>query len=284
MTPEELALAVVGKHPRDGSRTEPLQVPTPAADNRIGLHGAMHLIYSAPVHVNLRLVDAMGAASGTQSEGRTRMRKLICLAAVAALALTLGAGSASAQTVVYDYDDHNMWWDAHDCDAMKRLLPIMTGGARNSDETTAEHTARVCVGSDKLMPEDTIIIRTFIQATPNGPFKDNKAWWDHADQTAAFRQALAGRTAIQDASGLYAAPTALTTSPATDYDDTYDNLRSRAKTVVDKVGMYLSGRGMMMTDGDDDDDTDEAPALPLVGVGILGLLLAGRGAWLRRRA
>ena len=26
------------------------------------------------------------------------------------------------------------------------------------------------------------------------------------------------------------------------------------------------------------------PALPLVGIGILGLLLAGRGAWLRRRA
>jgi len=25
------------------------------------------------------------------------------------------------------------------------------------------------------------------------------------------------------------------------------------------------------------------PALPLVGVGVLGLLLAGRGAWLRRR-
>ena len=25
------------------------------------------------------------------------------------------------------------------------------------------------------------------------------------------------------------------------------------------------------------------PALPLVGLGVLGLLLAGRGAWLRRR-
>lgn len=25
------------------------------------------------------------------------------------------------------------------------------------------------------------------------------------------------------------------------------------------------------------------PALPLVGIGVLGLLLAGRGAWLRRR-
>ena len=46
--------------------------------------------------------------------------------------------------------------------------------------------------------------------------------------------------------------------------------------VVDGVGMAISGRGGMMTD-------EETPALPLAGVGILGLLLAGRGAWLRRR-
>ena len=39
--------------------------------------------------------------------------------------------------------------------------------------------------------------------------------------------------------------------------------------------------GMMTTD---DEEEEEAPALPLVGIGILGLLLAGRGAWLRRRA
>ena len=36
--------------------------------------------------------------------------------------------------------------------------------------------------------------------------------------------------------------------------------------------------------GDEDmDDEEEAPALPLVGLGFLGALLAGRGAWLRRR-
>lgn len=34
---------------------------------------------------------------------------------------------------------------------------------------------------------------------------------------------------------------------------------------------------------DEEDEEEEAPALPLVGLGFLGAMLAGRGAWLRRR-
>ena len=44
------------------------------------------------------------------------------------------------------------------------------------------------------------------------------------------------------------------------------------------AGNALSGRGDMAMP-----DPTDAPALPLVGIGILGLLLGGRGAWLRRR-
>ena len=43
-------------------------------------------------------------------------------------------------------------------------------------------------------------------------------------------------------------------------------------------------KGTPAADADDPDEDDtEAPALPLVGLGFLGAMLAGRGAWLRRR-
>ena len=57
----------------------------------------------------------------------------------------------------------------------------------------------------------------------------------------------------------------------------YDDLGATVKGIVDDAGDALSGTdsGMMPT---------PTPAVPLVGIGIPGLLLAGRGAWLRRRS
>ncbi len=248
----------------------------------------MHLIYSAPVHVNLRLVDAMGAASGTQSEGRTRMRKLICLAAVAALALTLGAGSAAAQSTVYDYDDAAMWWASFDCAAMKRILPMATG------ETSSAHEARACsMTLAGLKTPERRAIEDFVTALESGPHLNHKAFWNHATNATCLNRArVAGITGLE-VTGVTLATAADAEAPASGslnellYCVAYDGsggLRASEKAKVDMYLTALSGRAGMMTDDDEEDDEEEAPALPLVGVGILGLLLAGRGAWLRRRA
>ncbi len=198
--------------------------------------------------------------------GRTVATAIMVLGSLGVL-----AGSAAAQTTVYDYDDYEAWWDSFECTQKKNLL-LPTA----AETTDAAHEARVCVGSADLAPQEEIIISSFIQATPNGPFENNKAWWNDANQTPAFRQALAGYTSIGDASRMYVAPAAVTTvgNAALDFNDAYDDLRQRAMIVVNKSGDALSGRAMM-TD-DEEDDMGEAPALPLVGIGILGLLLAGR--------
>ena len=256
----------------------------------------MHLSYSFLVHVNLRLVDAMGAASGAQSEGRTRMRKLICLAAVAALALTLGAGSAAAQRSVYDYDDAAAWWASFDCAGMKRILPMnlgadgAVGGTGNdADESASAHEARVCsMTLSGLKTNELRAVQDFVMGLNNGPFLNHKAFWDDTTNAVCLTRArVAGRAGIE-VTGVTPLPANIA-APATgtlienQYCVGYDMLAGTG--VKGNVDMYLnalSGRGMM-TD-DDDDDTADAPALPLVGVGLLGLLLAGRGAWLRRRA
>ena len=69
---------------------------------------------------------------------------------------------------------------------------------------------------------------------------------------------------------------------ATDPGPAYGTLPRTTADAVDAAYMALMPGGMTTTD-DEEEEEEEAPALPLVGVGLLGLLLAGRGAWLRRR-
>ena len=215
------------------------------------------------------------------------MRRLAILVGLTALALML-PGAAAAQTSVYDYDMYLEWWDSFNCDEMKVILPQKTGAS--PAESATAHTARVCVGSDKLNLDDRVILRNFIEGTMHDNYETHKMWWDAnagatAGTTCGIQQALAGRLALAGVDGT-AATVDVNTNGSTagtdgDYCGSYDRLRANAMARVMKSGDALSGRAAM--DDDDDDDTDEAPALPLVGVGLLGLLLAGRGAWLRRR-
>ena len=201
------------------------------------------------------------------------------------------AGTASAQgTLVYDYDDYEGWWNSYGCTEMKVLLPAYTDtdadAVGDQGETKANHEKRVCVMLDDLSLDDQIIIRDFVLSTMNGPYENNEKWWD-APQTSVHRQQLAaalplatskGTLSAGDDPGYDASATAIeaaTTGEPTIYNDDYDDLHRTGRVIVDTAGYALSGRGGMAP--------QPAPALPLVGIGGLGLLLAGRGAWLRRR-
>ena len=218
--------------------------------------------------------------------GRTVVAVIMVL-----VGLGVFAGSAAAQTTVYDYDNYRAWWDSFGCPEMKVLLPALASGVRGltSAETTAAHEKRVCVGSGAVKLEDAQILRDFIEGTSHAMKATHKSWWDSnslADNACSLtQQALAGQVPIATDQGALIADfsgTASSDGMDEDYCGAYDRLRANAMARVTKSGDALSGRAMMSDD--DDDDMDEAPALPLVGVGLLGLLLAGRGAWLRRRA
>ena len=153
---------------------------------------------------------------------------------------------------------------------MKTLLIAKSG------ESDADHEARVCGMSDSLTPADLLILQTFIEGTMHEGYADHEAWWS-ANTGAGTRQALAGRVAISDVDQSSKSPTA--DSDESDYSEDYDRLRSSAMDRVVKSANALSGQAAMMTD----EEEEEAPALPLAGIAILGTLLAGRGWWLRRR-
>ena len=209
-------------------------------------------------------------------------RSLTILGVLAVLVgfLSIGAAEAEAQgTLVYDYDDYRAWWDSFDCDARKVLLPIIAGGARADDDEDA-HEARVCVMSAGLEPEDLITVRSFIEsaAVMKGPYEDNEAWWGanggDTGTDRSVRQALTGRIAIAKPEGTFGLAAA--DDDENDYSDDYDRLRATPMDRVMMSGNALSGR--MMDDMEDDEDPMETPALPLVGLLLLGagLVAAGR--------
>lgn len=200
------------------------------------------------------------------------------------------AGSAAAQgTTVYEFTDADAWWESFDCDTKRDILGMDGDGTdaimQAGEDVACKMTLSGLSRTNARIVEDFIdpATDTTVDGTDNqvGQFASTKAWWNavgaESSSGCAVRQALVGvlpiATVPTSAGGESTTPDNMLF--CRDYDGT-GGLRPAEKDMVDMIGMYLSGQGMPT-------DDEEAPALPLVGVGLLGLLLAGRGAWLRRR-
>ena len=205
---------------------------------------------------------------------------------VTALVLLVGlgafAGSASAQRTVYDFDDEEAWWNAYDCRAKRMILGDEDGDALADTFVNRE---RACVMFDDLQPADKDYIVDFITSTATNNHESVEDWWDAQDGGLTARasycpnaQRLAAVIPIAQTDRIGSEPLYCLGLSALDEDDD-----ARIIARINMAGMALSGIGMDDSE-EEGGEEGEAPALPLVGVGLLGLLLAGRGAWLRRRA
>ena len=208
------------------------------------------------------------------------MGRLAVTAVVALVGFGVFAGSAQAQArSVYDFDDARAWWNAYDCAEMLVLLGPK-GGTLADNNVNRD---RACRPFDDLSGADRDTIEAFITDTDPKGHGSIEEWWDALD--GDDRTTTVCPTA-QRLVGVISILSDVTDSTETDYCMDFGDLDAEDDAgiiaAIEKAGNALSGMDPMMTD--DDDDDEEAPALPLVGIGILGLLLAGRGAWLRRRA
>ena len=203
--------------------------------------------------------------------GRTLATAIMVLVGLGVL-----AGSASAQNSPIILDNVMGWWNHLGCamkiNAVNAIVITGHDGVLDPDETAytgteTDSSRQWCVMFDNLgQNEQRALNAGAMQSRADGGITtgasdrvfDRSGWWDGL--TVEGQNIAVGGTATA-----VVLTAALTSSQLNAVMAAYDALMS----------------GMMTTD---DDDEEEAPALPLVGIGLLGLLLAGRGAWLRRRA
>ena len=222
------------------------------------------------------------------------MGRTVAIAVMVFVGLGVFAGQARAQS---DLQNYMGWWDALSCGKMINVVnlleinyyngqnPMGSGTHVVAASSSAVDKARWCVMWDGLSAtssqndaknvKDAATMGTAdsakntvnaITRKPSDNIFSSQQWWDDLN-TPAANQPMTRRFAL----GL--------ASTADDPGASYGALTRANADLVDKIYMALMPGGM----GDMPAPTD-APALPLVGIGLLGLVLAGRGAWLRRRA
>ena len=230
---------------------------------------------------------------------RRESNRSFCLGRVAATAIMVlvgigvFTGSAAAQNTPVVLDNYMAWWDqvgsppsnaATQCAAMIEVVndleinqfttdtpPKPTQGLGDDHvaavATTVSHFQRWCVAWSGLSTKrDQDDADALMRGVTRGTTRITTDAADNVFDVRGWWASLTGQAARNIAIGSAADVAAAYPSSASD--------STRMK--INAAYAALMGDMMMPTEG--------APALPLVGIGILGLLLAGRGAWLRRRA
>ena len=205
-----------------------------------------------------------------------RMGRIVAATVMVLVGLGVFAAPAQAQNEPLVLDNVMYWWDHLNCEKMINAVNAIEGlntahPVLDPDEVFTAGTDRDndserqwCVGFDALgLNEQRALTAGATQARADGGITTKATdsvfsmtqWWN--GMTDEGRQMAIGAAAAPAAT-----VAAATTTVAGQIRMAYESLMS----------------GMMTT------TTTDAPALPLVGIGILGLLLAGRGAWIRRRS
>ena len=159
------------------------------------------------------------------------------------------------------------WWNHLDCDGMNAAV-----NAYDPDIMAAGMGSYCAPYADLRDPEKLTVHNAAMEI--DGQYSSIHLWWEALD---------CRKMTIAVGSGEYCGH--FVNAPKANEMNTL----TEAEEEVVAIAGYVLATGMMAT-------FDEikasplwqpftaVPALPLVGIGILGLLLAGRGAWLRRRA